>query len=78
MIKYKIRFDDGTSESNVLPENIQFIVRSNKVNDSSMTTVVIDSDTKDNGDAVTLLDTLGEIDVVEDVEANTRNMEILN
>lgn len=60
---YKIRFDDGTSESNVLPEHVQFIARPDViVNDK------LGSDSNNIEDAVDLLDTLGEKDVIDDVE----------
>ena len=61
---YKIRFDDGTSESNVLNDYIQFIARP----DDSKVIDVVDVTTDVVDDVISLLDPLGENNIVEDVE----------
>ena len=67
---YKIRFDDDTSESNVLAEDVQFISRPDKIDvTDDVTSNTNDTDTTSRGDVViSLLDPLGENTIVEDVE----------
>ena len=62
---FKIRFDDGTSESNVLSEHIQFISRADDT-DTSVTDLT--NTDVDNTDVIDLLDPLGENNSVDDVE----------
>ena len=62
---YKIRFDDGTSESNVSIEYIQFISRPDEVDTG---TVIRNVDDNREDDVISLLDPLGENNIVEDVE----------
>ena len=72
---YKIRFDDGTSESNVLGEYIQFISRPDE-NDRINNVSVIENNGVDD-EVISLLDPLGENNVVKQGFANTVNVGIL-
>ena len=65
---YKIRFDDGTSESNVLAEDVQFISRPDVIDIIDMSSNVDDTDTSAGDVVISLLDPLGENNIVEDVE----------
>lgn len=68
---YKIRFDDGTSESNVSIEYSQFISRPGEVDATDTDTVirnVVDDNREDEAIKLSLLDPLGENNIVEDVE----------
>ena len=64
---YKVRFDDGTSESDVLSENIQFISRADDIDTDTTDSITGNTDVDDH-DVIHLLDPLGENDNVDDVE----------